>query len=207
MRDPRLKLVGRGVGVALVAAVERVYLRRRAEPVGQARLTVGHVNMLGRAGDIRALTGSLRENRPAVFVVLEPDAMLSSQLGDGVTGALHAVSPLSPGRHRLRDQQLAAAGSWARAQPEPVVVLGDLNAVPWSAALHSLEHDAGLSSSSDGFGLQASWPSLAGFAGVPIDQLLTSRDLTATRRQTRSGFGSTRRSLWVELAFAAVVSD
>ena len=75
-----------------------------------------------------------------------------------------------------------------------------LNTVPWSAALHDLERDAYLASSSDGFGLQASWPSLAGFAGLPIDQLLTSRDLTPTRRQTRGGFGSSHHSLWVELA-------
>jgi endonuclease/exonuclease/phosphatase (EEP) superfamily protein YafD len=85
-------------------------------------------------------------------------------------------------------------------QHGPVVVLGDLNTVPWSAALHGLERDAHLSSSSDGFGLQASWPSLAGFVGLPIDQLLTSRDLTATRRQTRGGFSSSHRSVWVELA-------
>ncbi len=83
------------------------------------------------------------------------------------------------------------------------MVLGDLNAVPWSAALHDVEHDARLSSSSDGFGLQASWPASLGFFGVPIDQLLYSRDLTVTDRRTRAGFGpSSHRSVWVTLAFA-----
>lgn len=235
---------------ANAAAVERVYLGQRVAPSGSARLTIGHVNMQGRPGDVAALGAALRARRPAVFVVLEPDVTFVRSLGGGVAGyrayrradssgtrvlvlsrvplrlaptgaalppasaafdisfagrvlhvlALHAVSPLSPARHRLRDSQLSAAKAWVLAEHGPVVVLGDLNTVPWSAALHDLERDAYLASSSDGFGLQASWPSLAGFAGLPIDQLLTSRDLTPTRRQTRGGFGSSHHSLWVELA-------
>lgn len=117
--------------------------------------------------------------------------------------ALHTTSPLSPARNRARNAELAAVAKWAKAQHGPVVVLGDFNAVPWSAALHDLEHAAGLSSSSDGFGFQGSWPASLGFLGFPIDQLLSSHDLTVTDRQTRAGFGSSsHRSLWVTLALA-----
>jgi len=75
--------------------------------------------------------------------------------------------------------------------------------VSWSAALHDVESDARLSSSSDGFGLQASWPASFGYFGFPIDQLLYSRELTVTDRRTRTGFGpSSHRSVWVTLALA-----
>ena len=116
--------------------------------------------------------------------------------------ALHAISPLTPGRTRVRNAELTAAASWAAHRSGSIVVLGDLNAVPWSAALTDLEHDAHLSNSSDGFGLQASWPAFVGFLGLPIDQLLYSGDLTVTRRAIHGGFGSSHRSLWVELARA-----
>ena len=109
---------------------------------------------------------------------------------------------VSESRTRARNTELAAATSWAAHRSGSVVVLGDLNAVPWSAAFRDLEHHAHLSSSSDGFGLQPTWPAAVGFLGLPIDQLLYSADLTVTRRATHGGFGSSHRSLWIELARA-----
>jgi len=95
---------------------------------------------------------------------------------------------------------LAAASSWARRQANPVLVLGDLNATPWSSVLQSLEGSADLRNSAYGYGVQATWPSRAGPLGIPIDQLLYSRELTVTDRSTGPTFGSEHRSLWVTIA-------
>jgi endonuclease/exonuclease/phosphatase (EEP) superfamily protein YafD len=114
--------------------------------------------------------------------------------------ALHTAAPTTPGAGRARDDELAAASSWARRQANPVVVLGDLNSTPWSSALKSLEDSANLRNSAYGYGVQATWPSRAGPLGIPIDQLLHSQDLTATDRATGWGFGSEHRSLWVTIA-------
>ena len=65
-----------------------------------------------------------------------------------------------------------------------MLVLGDLNATPWSSVLQSLEGSADLRNSAYGYGVQATWPSRAWRLGIPIDQLLHSRDLTVTDRNT-----------------------
>jgi endonuclease/exonuclease/phosphatase (EEP) superfamily protein YafD len=117
--------------------------------------------------------------------------------------AVHVLAPSTPGDRRARDEQLAAVGEWARRHKGSEIVLGDLNATPWSEALDRLEDAADLRNSALGFGVQATWPAFAGPAGIPIDQLLHSRDLTVVDRTTRRGFGSDHRSLWVTIAHAA----
>ena len=114
--------------------------------------------------------------------------------------ALHTAAPTTPGSRTTRDDELAAVSSWARRQANSEVVLGDLNATPWSSALQSLEDSADLRNSTYGYGVQATWPSRSGPFGIPIDQLLHSRDLTVTGRTTGPSFGSEHRSLWVTIA-------
>jgi endonuclease/exonuclease/phosphatase (EEP) superfamily protein YafD len=117
--------------------------------------------------------------------------------------ALHTAAPSTSGDRRVRDAELAAASSWARRHTDPEIVLGDLNATPWSSTLQRLEDSAELRNSAYGHGVQATWPALAGALGIPIDQLLHSRDLTVTDRATGPGFGSEHRSLWVTIARSA----
>jgi endonuclease/exonuclease/phosphatase (EEP) superfamily protein YafD len=117
--------------------------------------------------------------------------------------ALHTISPLTPGRMTSRDDALRAAGRWAATNEGPEIVLGDLNATPWSDAVERLEDLGSLRNSADGFGLQATWPFIAGPVGIPIDELLHSADLTTVGRAAGPTFGSTHRSLWVTVALAA----
>jgi endonuclease/exonuclease/phosphatase (EEP) superfamily protein YafD len=117
--------------------------------------------------------------------------------------ALHALSPLTPGRMSERDAALAAAGRWASSHAGPEVIMGDFNATPWSGAVGRLESAGHLRNSADGRGIQATWPALAGPFGLPIDELLYSPELTTTERDTGPTFGSTHRSLWVTVARAA----
>lgn len=114
--------------------------------------------------------------------------------------ALHTAAPTTPSDQRTRDHELAAASSWARERAGPELVLGDLNATPWSGALRELEDSADLRNSAYGYGVQATWPTGAGPLGIPIDQLLHSSDLTVTDRTTGPSFGSEHRSLWVTIA-------
>jgi len=117
--------------------------------------------------------------------------------------AVHTVAPSTPGDRRVRDEELAAASNWARRHTNPKVVLGDLNATPWSSVLQRLEDSADLLNSAYGYGVQATWPTLAGPLGIPIDQLLYSGDLTVTDRETGPNYGSAHRSLWVTIARSA----
>jgi endonuclease/exonuclease/phosphatase (EEP) superfamily protein YafD len=114
--------------------------------------------------------------------------------------ALHTATPTSASAQRARDDELTAASSWARGQPNPELVLGDLNTTPWSSVLQDLEESADLRNSAYGYGVQPTWPTRAGPLGIPIDQLLYSRELTVADRSTGSSFGSEHRSLWVAIA-------
>ncbi len=117
--------------------------------------------------------------------------------------ALHPPSPTSTGKVSTRDEQLAAVPDWAAAQDRPVVIVGDLNASPWSHAFRPLT-DSDLVNSVNGFGLQATWPALLGPFGVPIDHLLHSAELTTVTRRTGPSLGSEHRSVFITLARAAV---
>lgn len=117
--------------------------------------------------------------------------------------AIHPFSPLTPARARLNEQKLAAATWWAATRDGPHVVLGDLNATPWSPTYRSLMRGTDLIDSQRGFGIQPSWPAKAGPLGLPIDHVLHSPELTTVERRLGPRWGSDHRPLDVTLARAA----
>ena len=115
--------------------------------------------------------------------------------------AIHPMSPTSPGRSQGRDDLLSAAGRWLEGNPGLEIVVGDLNASPWSHAFRSLARRADLRNSLKGHGLQPSWPVGWGPLMIPIDHALLSRDLAAVGRATGPDLGSDHRPLEVTVAF------
>ncbi len=113
---------------------------------------------------------------------------------------LHTESPTTPGRASARNRALDAAARWARHRGGRVVVMGDFNASPWSPVFTKFVATSGLRNSLNGFGQQASWPAALGWAGIPIDQALTSPTLVTVNRATTDGFGSNHRSLLLTVA-------
>ncbi len=116
--------------------------------------------------------------------------------------AIHPFSPTSEERAETRDEHLDQAALWARARTGPVVVVGDLNASPWSAAFRRLTRDGDLDNSLDGHGFQPSWPDGWGPLMIPIDHALHSDDLVAVERSTGPALGSDHRPLIVTFAYA-----
>ncbi len=115
---------------------------------------------------------------------------------------LHTQSPMTPHKLWKRNRTLRIAGLLAAQPAGARIVLGDLNATPWSDALKQLERVAGLKNSMEGRGVQSSWPALLGPFGVAIDQFLASDEIVVLKRQTGPTFGSTHRSVWVTVALA-----
>jgi endonuclease/exonuclease/phosphatase (EEP) superfamily protein YafD len=114
--------------------------------------------------------------------------------------ATHPVSPMTPERARQRDRQLAWVGSWAQQQGPSVLVVGDLNVTPWSAAYGELITGGGLNDPQRVHGLQPSWPASLGPLGLPIDHVLHGSDLTTLSRELGPSFGSDHRSVVVRIA-------
>jgi len=112
----------------------------------------------------------------------------------------HPVSPLTPGRAARRDTVLAWIQEQVELRTGPTVVVGDLNATPWSPRLRQLQNEGDLLDSQMGHGKQASYPALLGPLGISIDHLLHSPDLTTMERRLGPSLGSDHRMLHVAVA-------
>lgn len=121
--------------------------------------------------------------------------------------AVHTLPPVSGEYAATRDRQLEAAGAWAiarRGEGAAPVVIGDLNATPWSASLRAMIRDAALIDSQQGHGLQASWPAMVpAILRIPIDHCLHDPRLWATARRLGPDLGSDHLPLIVDLAWAS----
>ena len=116
---------------------------------------------------------------------------------------VHPVSPATAERAARHRSFLEEIALWARLQTDPAIVVGDLNSTPWSPVFRSLLEEGGLTNSQVGYGVQATWPVIMGPAGVPIDHLLHSSELTTVERDTGPGYGSSHRSIHVGVAMAS----
>jgi endonuclease/exonuclease/phosphatase (EEP) superfamily protein YafD len=114
----------------------------------------------------------------------------------------HPLAPTTSERAKLRDAQLAFAGEWAGEQQGAFVVVGDLNASPWSWPFRRLASTGGLRNSQIGYGLQPSFPAHSNvLVRVPIDHLLHSDVLRTRDRRLGPALGSDHFSLIVDLEY------
>ncbi len=96
--------------------------------------------------------------------------------------ATHPLSPTTPLRTHLRNQQLVRLAELVVAHNGPIVVVGDLNMTCWSPVFQDFLRRSGLRDSRQGFGLQPSWPRAVPPARIPIDHCLVSSDIVVHQR-------------------------
>ncbi len=89
--------------------------------------------------------------------------------------SVHATSPGSYGHYKQRNAQLDELASVVNRSPMPVVLFGDLNTVSWDRALVDLCTRTGLREHADN--TDATWPSFAGMALIPLDHILVTKEL------------------------------
>lgn len=131
-------------------------------------------------------------------------AAVSITLGSQEVDVLgvHPLSPTTARRASQRDELLEAAGRWVRERPSEVIVVGDLNASPWSHAFRRLRKSAGLVDSLRGRGLQPTWPAGWGPLMITIDHALHTAGLAVESRRTGPNLDSSHRPLIVTLGWA-----
>lgn len=132
-----------------------------------------------------------------------PSIQARLKVGEGKVD-LVGTHPLPPtGKNAtLRNQQLAAIAERVAGLDGPVIVAGDLNVTPWSPFFRRLLSRSGLRDSRPGFGVQATWPSRFGAAGIPIDHVLIADGIYVKDRQVGPAFGSDHRPVIVDLVIA-----
>lgn len=131
---------------------------------------------------------------------------------DGREFAMYPVHLTSPGNrsHLMRNRtQTAALAAVVAAETRPMMVVGDCNFTQMTGEYQTLRA-AGLRSTHDlvGFGVGHTWgpkwrPRLNRLPGVRIDQMLISRELTATTHHVGGDTGSDHRPIVAEVGFAA----
>jgi endonuclease/exonuclease/phosphatase (EEP) superfamily protein YafD len=131
-------------------------------------------------------------------------AAVTVDLGDQRVDVLgiHPVSPTTAARSQRRDEMMAAAAGWVQARSGEVIVVGDMNASPWSHAFRNLRRRGGLVDTMRGAGLQPSWPDGWGLLAIPIDHVLYTTGLASADRRTGPAFGSAHRPVIVSIGWA-----
>lgn len=110
--------------------------------------------------------------------------------------AIHPMPPISPREHGERNRELAAIAAAATSSSQPSIVVGDMNATPWSSAFSGIEHTGFRRAT----GLTPTWPAIGhGWLGIPIDHVLVSRHWSVLEQRLGPNIGSDHLPVMVKI--------
>ncbi len=112
----------------------------------------------------------------------------------------HPLSPVGARRSRTRDRQFAWLADHVQHLDEPVLVVGDMNATPWSAGLR-MARAGRLGFRSLDAPWAPTWHARSPLA-IPIDHALCTAPLVVSRRSVGPDVGSDHRPLDVTIGWA-----
>jgi len=136
--------------------------------------------------------------------------MLSASLKSGDQRfkvlSMQATRPRNASTSAFQKRELEELASWCRLQQQenkgPLILIGDINTTPWSSRLRRLLRDGNMKNSSNGYGVQPTWPAwLPRFLGLPIDHCIVSQEVDIFQRRTGPPLGSDHLPLIIEIGF------
>lgn len=113
--------------------------------------------------------------------------------------ATHPLPPLGAAYSRWRNEQLEKLSDYISSSL-PLILLGDLNVTPWSYHFRKLLKCTDLIDSSEGRGIQPTWPNYNPLLWIPIDQCLHSRDVAVLNKRIGEDVGSDHFPVIVDFA-------
>jgi endonuclease/exonuclease/phosphatase (EEP) superfamily protein YafD len=127
-------------------------------------------------------------------------ARLSHQGRELVLIGTHPVPPIGGRATALRDVQLAALAAYVGQMNEPALVVGDLNATPWSRGMRLLTgHNLQIRGAAAAWA--PTWRADSALA-IPIDHALATAPLVITQREVGPDVGSDHRPVRVSVGWA-----
>ena len=116
---------------------------------------------------------------------------------------VHAFSPMTAFRLKLRNEQLSEAVEILKPSGTPTIVMGDYNCVPWSPFLDDFLKKTGYRDSRVGFGYQGSWNARYRWpALIPIDHAFVSPEVHVHDRYIGQAAGSDHYPVVVEVSIS-----
>ena len=112
--------------------------------------------------------------------------------------AVHFVPPSRGALARRRDESFEQLPMAIADLPHDTLVIGDLNATPWSFPFRRLLVESELKDSSVGFGLQPTWPTFLKWMAIPIDHCLHTPGIRIVNREVGAEVGSDHWPLLVD---------
>ena len=103
---------------------------------------------------------------------------------------LHAIPPINEAMSQDRNRQIVTVATLLERPGSGALVMGDFNAVPWSAPVRRLREAAGLSDCNQGRGLRLTWPSFNWLLLIPIDNCLYRGPVNIVNAFTLPDLGS-----------------
>ena len=143
----------------------------------------------------QAIVAIGKTGEPSAFAQIDIDGQFWSFL------VSHPLPPMNRQWYNLRNEQFMAIADFVKNKGSDHFVLSaDLNCVPWSAHFINLLSASGLQDTRAGFGVQPSWPVNCWILRIPIDHVLTSKNIDTKVRRIEPDLGSDHLPIYVELA-------
>lgn len=142
--------------------------------------------------------------RPAIAARI---CLTTAQAGESASClhvvAVHPDPPITPNLAHARDGLISEVGEYLRGVSEKRrLVMGDMNATPWSPVLRRFMAQNGLRDSALGYGLHPTWLSRWLPLGIPIDHILHSDGITVLHRRVGPDVGSDHFPVTADIALA-----
>ena len=115
--------------------------------------------------------------------------------------ATHPYPPISSRCAQIRDEHLQSTAALAAETEGPLILMGDLNASPWSPIFQTMLNISGLRDTRRGYGLQTTWKG-APLVRIPIDHALVSDEIVIHDRRVGADIGSDHLPVIVDFSVA-----
>lgn len=119
---------------------------------------------------------------------------------------IHPLPPMSGSWTASRDREIAIMGDVANQVTQPLVLLGDLNASPWSYPMRRLTAQSDLSYATTGYGVGLSWRLAGVLLGAPLDHILVSPQWEVMNYLEAGDIGSDHIPIQADLRIATRIN-
>jgi endonuclease/exonuclease/phosphatase (EEP) superfamily protein YafD len=121
---------------------------------------------------------------------------------------VHLFNPTSFSQFLRRTQQFERLAELVRPyQGQRLIVMGDLNCIPWSPFFRDFLAATGLRDSRAGFGYHGTWPSGGNLLSIPIDHVLLSNAVAIHHREVLPYAGSDHFPVVCDVSFPVRQAD